>query len=195
MKPTSRQHLTDERLIDTYFARVGDRSGSEAVQTACEHVEACEVCSRRVAELTASLENLRQEAVAEADAYFTSDRLAAQQDRVMRHLEGVEHPARVIPFPQTSPRATGDRDRAILCTAGSQQRLQPGSCWVSPEAGCCISGAIRRRPAPRLARDIVCPGAGDAAGESATPAGGPRHRAHRKSPAGTRRSSWSSKMH
>lgn len=100
MKPTSRQHPTDEQLIDAYFARVWNRYDSEAVEAASEHVQTCEACARRVADLTASLEALRQEAVAEADAYFTSDRLAAQHERVMRRLEGAEHPARVIPFPQ-----------------------------------------------------------------------------------------------
>ena len=104
MKPTSRQHLTDERLIDTYFAHAGSQSAGEAVAAACEHVATCEVCARRVAELTASLEELRREAIAEADAYFTPDRLAAQHERVLRHLDGVDHPARVIPFPQVPTR-------------------------------------------------------------------------------------------
>ncbi len=99
MTPTSRQHLTDERLIDTYFARVGDPSGRDAVEAESDHVRRCEVCSRRLEDLTASLERLRRGAVAEADAYFTPDRLAAQQERILRHLEGVDHPARVIPFP------------------------------------------------------------------------------------------------
>lgn len=100
MKPSSRQHPTDEQLIDAYFARAGNRSDNDAVAAASEHVGTCEACTRRAAELTASLEDLRQDAIAEADAYFTPDRLAAQHERVMRRLEGAEHPARVIPFPQ-----------------------------------------------------------------------------------------------
>jgi hypothetical protein len=100
--PTDRQHLTDQRLIDTYFARVGDGSQLDAVQAEREHVRACETCARRYENLTASLERLRETAFAEADAYFTADRLAAQRSHVMRHLEGVEHPARVIPFPRTA---------------------------------------------------------------------------------------------
>lgn len=102
MKPTDRQHLTDQRLIDTYFARVGDGAELDAVQTEYEHVRACEACARRYEDLTASLERLREAAFVEADAYFTADRLAAQRGRILRHLEGVEHPARVIHFPRTA---------------------------------------------------------------------------------------------
>ena len=107
MKPTERQHLTDKRLIDTYFARVGDGSALDLVRTECDHVQTCEACARRYESLTASLEELREAAVAEADAYFTADRLAAQRGHILRHLEGVEHPARVIPFPHgtAKPRA------------------------------------------------------------------------------------------
>jgi hypothetical protein len=109
VKPTERKHLTDERLIDTYFARVGDRSDLDAVRAECDHVEGCEVCARRYRTLTTSLERLRQDATAEADAYFTADRLATQRHHIMRHLEGAEHPARVIPFPHAAapPRARG----------------------------------------------------------------------------------------
>ena len=104
MKPTSRQHLSDERLISTYFEGAGDRSGSDVVDPECDHVRTCDACTRRLRELTASLERLREDAVVEADAYFTADRLAAQQERIIRHLEGAEHPARVIPFPHPPAR-------------------------------------------------------------------------------------------
>jgi hypothetical protein len=60
------------------------------------------------------LERLRQHAVAEADAYFTADRLAAQRDHVMRHLEGAEHPARVIPFPHVAAGLRSPRVHAPL---------------------------------------------------------------------------------
>lgn len=102
MTPTDRQHLTDERLIDAYFARVGDRSELDRVRAECDHVRTCDACARRYERLTASLEQLRRHAIAEADAYFTADRLTAQRDHVMRHLEGAEHPARVIPFPHAA---------------------------------------------------------------------------------------------
>jgi hypothetical protein len=102
VEPIDRRHLTDQRLIDTYFARVGDGSQLDAVQAECEHVQACEACARRYEDLTASLERLRETAFDEADAYFTADRLAAQRNHILRHLEGIEHPARVIPFPHAT---------------------------------------------------------------------------------------------
>lgn len=114
MKPPDRQHMTDERLIDTYFARVGNRSERGAVQAECEHVLTCEVCARRYENLTASLEQLRQDADADADAYFTADRLAAQRNHILRHLEGAEHPARVIPFPHATSKPRVARVHAPL---------------------------------------------------------------------------------
>jgi hypothetical protein len=109
-----RQHLSDERLIETYFARAGDGAAPAEVESECEHVRTCDACARRYERLTASLERLREQALAEADAYFTADRLAAQRDRVMRHLEGVEHPARVIPFPHHTTRPRAARVHAPL---------------------------------------------------------------------------------
>ena len=52
----------------------------------------------------------RGRALAEADEVFTADRLAAQQASVMRRLEALERPARVIAFPKFSrPVATPQR--------------------------------------------------------------------------------------
>jgi len=104
VKQTSRQHLSDERLIGAYFEGAGTVPGPGAAGEDCDHVRSCDECRNRLTDLTASLERLRKQAVAEADAYFTPDRLAAQQDRVLRHLEGQEHPARVIPFPRLPAR-------------------------------------------------------------------------------------------
>jgi hypothetical protein len=150
VKPTDRQHLTDQRLIDTYFARVGDGSELDAAKAECEHVQMCETCARRYENLTASLERLREAAFAEADAYFTTDRLAAQRNHILRHLEGAEHPARVIPFPRTAAKPYVTRVHAPLfrwvaaaavaglvigVSAGRMLYLRPGA---SPRAAASI---------------------------------------------------------
>ncbi len=149
MKPTDRQHLSDQRLIDTYFARVGGGTELAAVQAECTHVEGCEECARRYQNLTASLERLREGAIAEADAYFTADRLAAQRHHILRHLEGSEHPARVIPFPHA--------------TAKPQARVHaPLFRWVAAAAAAgLVIGAsagrllyVQHGPSPRPAASI-----------------------------------------
>jgi hypothetical protein len=150
VKPIDRQHLTDQRLIDTYFACVGDGSELGAVKTECEHVRTCETCALRYEKLTASLERLREAAFAEADDYFTADRLAAQRGHILRHLEGAEHPARVIPFPRTTAKPYVTRVHAPLfrwvaaaavaglvigVSAGRMLYLKPGT---SPRAAASI---------------------------------------------------------
>jgi hypothetical protein len=134
----NRQHLTDDCLIGTYFAASGDESAREALREECEHVRSCEQCRRRLEELTAPLERLRQDASIDADEYFTGERLAAQRDHVLRHLEGSEHPAVVIPFPHAParPSKTGSR--------------QPVMRWIaaSAAAGLLIGVTVGRFTAP-----------------------------------------------
>jgi hypothetical protein len=165
VKPSNRQHLSDERLIDAYFAAAGSQPPVDAVRAECDHVQTCEACGRRYRELTASLERLREQAVAEADAYFTPDRLAAQRQHVLRHLEGAEHPARVIPFPQATARPRASRVHTPLfrwvaaaaaaglligVSAGRLLSLRPG---VSPRP----ASSVQAR-AGQPARMIAAPG-------------------------------------
>jgi hypothetical protein len=89
---------------------------------------------------------MRDDARAEADEAFSQDRLAMQQAQVMRRLEALERPARVIAFPRFT--------RPVTSTQGNAQR------WVAAAAaaGLVIGLAagqfvdIRRTFSPRTAQ-------------------------------------------
>jgi anti-sigma factor RsiW len=66
------------------------------------HLASCAHCRSRYAAFTGWLDGLREDARAEADEAFPSERLAAQQAQIFRRLEALERPARVIPFPKFS---------------------------------------------------------------------------------------------
>ena len=63
------------------------------------HLEQCDDCSRRARELGLWLSDLRAEALAAADEVFPAERLAMQQAQIMRRLEQLDAPPRVIAFP------------------------------------------------------------------------------------------------
>jgi hypothetical protein len=64
------------------------------------HLDSCTVCRARFADFSAWLENMRVDAITEADENFSAERLAAQQAQIFRRLEAAERPARVIAFPR-----------------------------------------------------------------------------------------------
>lgn len=53
-------------------------------------------------DFTRALEQVRDEAIREADAVFTADRLHNQRERILRRLERLGHPAEVLLFPGRS---------------------------------------------------------------------------------------------
>ena len=64
------------------------------------HLSTCATCRTRFAEFSAWLENMRVDAITEADEHFSAERLVTQQAQIFRRLEAAEHPARVIAFPK-----------------------------------------------------------------------------------------------
>lgn len=90
-------HLTD--VAFTEFWTASFETGQPSTDP---HLSTCEECQARYAAFTEWMEGLRGDALAEADEVFTADRLAAQQAHVMRRLEALERPARVIAFPKFS---------------------------------------------------------------------------------------------
>jgi anti-sigma factor RsiW len=96
-------HLLEERLFDCYLA---ERSGEALAPPLADHLADCPACAERYADLASFMDALGAEAVAEADAVFTPDRLRAQQQQIVRRLELAAHPARVITFPRPFARRT-----------------------------------------------------------------------------------------
>lgn len=90
------QHLHADRLYECYLAQ---RQGDSADPPTAEHLADCEECGARFAELAQLMDAVRAEGEAETDAIFTPDRLRAQQQQIVRRMEAVGRPARVISFP------------------------------------------------------------------------------------------------
>ena len=89
-------HLNDDRLVECYFEAV---TGEDVPPPEIEHLTDCTSCRERYAELTELMEGIRSEADAESDELFTADRLRHQQDQILRRLEHLNRPARIISFP------------------------------------------------------------------------------------------------
>jgi hypothetical protein len=83
-------------------------------------LDVCQPCRSRYEAFAAWLARIQEDARSEADEAFAPERLAAQQAQVMRRLEALERPARVIAFPKFA--------RPITSTQGSAQR------WVATAA-------------------------------------------------------------
>ena len=110
-------HLNDDQLMEAYFLSEGNA-----------HLSGCHGCRTRYDDLARALEHVRDDAVHDADAVFTADRLHDQRDRVLRRLERQGHPAEVLRFPNRfgSPRA-------------ARRLLGPASRWV---AGAAAAGLV-----------------------------------------------------
>jgi hypothetical protein len=101
------RHLSDDRFADIWSAAVA--SGQPAADG---HLADCAQCRARYAAFTAWLDRIQSDALGEAEEAFPPERLAMQQAQVMRRLEGLERPARVIAFPRFSRPATSTQGHA-----------------------------------------------------------------------------------
>jgi hypothetical protein len=99
---TRRRHLDDDVLATLWSARAAGASAvSDAPSTDEEaHVRSCSHCRSRYEAFAAWLEDARVEATAEADEIFSTERLATQQAQILRRLETLERPGRVLAFPR-----------------------------------------------------------------------------------------------
>jgi len=90
-------HVPTERLAVLALAGTDDEQGADA--EALAHVSTCHRCATALSRLMTDLEELRHEAVHEADAHFPEAALEAQKVRVLDRLTHIGHAARVLPFP------------------------------------------------------------------------------------------------
>jgi hypothetical protein len=84
-------HLSDQALIEAVAG--GERP---------LHLDRCDICAERAVEIGRWMDEIQREGAEVADAVFTPERLAAQQSQILRRLEQVDSPARVIAFPASS---------------------------------------------------------------------------------------------
>jgi len=110
-----RGHLSEEALAE--ICMTGDRP---------VHLDRCELCASRAVELGRWLDEIRVLGLEAADEIFPAERLAAQQTQIMRRLEQIDRPVRVIPFP-------GQLRYGQL--EGSGRGIRPGWVAVAAAAG------------------------------------------------------------
>lgn len=96
-RASSHRHLEEDALLELWVRDCD----ADPVQTPVE-VRECEPCREAYANLLATIDGLREEVVAEADAVFTPERLAAQRAHILRRIANGDRPARVLPFPVAS---------------------------------------------------------------------------------------------
>lgn len=88
--------LGSGHLGDRAFAQIWVDGGAHP------HLAACAECRARFDQYNTWVLGLGDELRAEADRAFPADRLAAQQAQIVRRLEALERPARVIAFPRAA---------------------------------------------------------------------------------------------
>lgn len=93
------------------------------------HLDICSTCSTRALEVGRWLESLRIEAVSEADAAFSPERLALQHTQILRRIAQVEEPVRVLEFPTT---------QAASRSGGTIRRVSAGWLGVAAAAGLAV---------------------------------------------------------
>lgn len=106
-RSSSGRHLDDAAL-----AEIWTEAAASGQAAADQHLNGCAQCRARYAAFTGWLDGLRDDAHAEADELFPPERLAAQQAQILRRLEALERPARVIAFPKFSRPATSTQGHA-----------------------------------------------------------------------------------
>lgn len=105
------------RLIDVVIRQghLSERALVDAVTTGARphHLDRCDICAERAVELARWMDAVKSDAVELSDAAFTPERLAAQQHQILRRLEQLDHPARVISFPAASRHETRVAGRRV----------------------------------------------------------------------------------
>ena len=99
-------HLSERAL--TKALMTGDRPA---------HLDHCDVCATRLVDLGRWLDDVCAVSIETADLAFPSERLAAQHAEILRRLEQLDKPSRVITFPSTSPTRGHEMSSRRVATA------------------------------------------------------------------------------
>ena len=114
-----RRTVTGGHLDDDAFAEIWADATASGQPHAHQHLAGCAPCRARYASFVGWLDGIHADGREEADEAFPPDRLALQQAQVLRRLEALERPARVIAFPKFS--------RPVTSTQGNAQRWVAGA--------------------------------------------------------------------
>jgi len=127
-----RGHLSEAALTEAVMT--GDRPA---------HLDRCDLCAERAVELGRWLDEIRSTGVEAADAAFPPERLAIQQTQILRRLEQLDQPARVIAFPS---------QYRLEPQYGQGRRVAPGWVGIAAAAGL-VLGVIGGQITARMALD------------------------------------------
>jgi len=156
------------RLVDVLFHRghLSERALVDACMTGERpaHLDRCDLCAERAVELSRWLDDVRTLGLEESDAAFPAERLAAQETQILRRLEQLDRPARVIAFPSqaSSDRldlgSRGIRPAWIGIAAAAGLVLgvfggQVGGRFLNPPAPIIVSAAPPRAEVPDVTPD------------------------------------------
>ena len=127
-------HLSERALVDAIMT--GDRP---------LHLDRCDICAERAVDLGRWLDEARAIGTEAADAAFPAERLSAQHVQIMRKLEQLDQPSRVINFPSLSRREI---------RSSSDRRVAPAWVGVAAAAGLAI-GLVGGQLTARLGERTV----------------------------------------
>lgn len=156
-------HLHDDRLLEQYTM---ERTGEPRVAAITDHLAVCRECAGRYTALKAWLDSTRDDAIAEADEIFTADRLKRQQHQILRRIEHLGHPARVLSFPgrlgQSIRRGSARVAPRWLAAAVAAGLFVTGAVGGAVfEAGLRRPGVNTRRSVQIASPSVVVPGVAD----------------------------------
>jgi hypothetical protein len=92
--------IVSRHLDDSALARIWSESSTGDGKIQDAHLAECAQCRARFAAFENWLSDLHDVGVGEANDAFPPERLASQQAHILRRLEALERPARVIAFPR-----------------------------------------------------------------------------------------------
>jgi hypothetical protein len=138
------------RLIDIVFRQghLSERALVDAIATGTRplHIDRCDICAERATLLARWMDDMKADATELADQVFTPERLAAQQHQILRRLEQLDHPARVIAFPAAArPEAHGLSSRRVSL---SWVGVAAAAGLVLGLLGGQVAARVSHRPAP-----------------------------------------------
>ncbi len=96
-----RGHLSEDALVAAWYSGVCPA-----------HLDTCDLCTERALDVSRWLEQTRELGMAEADAAFPAERLAAQQAQILRRLEQLDRPSKLLSFPRVAAATAGHHDFA-----------------------------------------------------------------------------------
>jgi hypothetical protein len=152
------------RLIDTVFRQghLSEAALIEAVMTGDRpaHLDRCDVCAERAMDLGRWLDEARRLGREAADDAFSPERLAAQQSQILRKLEQIDQPSRVIAFPK--PGRFDAREPVGRRVAASWVGIAAAAGLVIGVAGGQLTARLGTRPTPAPVVQVAAPSVAEA---------------------------------